>query len=804
MVVDVAPQQQLTEVFTTNHNHHWSSSSSSSLSTHRRTSTTTQSTSSLQETITNTSNNNSTMINGYRSSSNELGRKAEQILGEPKTVLDCPRQTSIDFHAQHAPRLNITASKPSISSRNNLSNSTTITTTVHNQSTIIASQPETSSIGKPKNSITYEHLVPFILKLVAAPKYTKVTEIISRPSSNSKNVENIMESRELTRILHEESSINLSDDENEEDDDDNRNSNTVLSELTDKKIEYNSINQNNSNDNQPLLHSNENQIEPQHSGMSGNSRCQEDDDSEDDDSDNQEAVHSDAENDDNETNRDTLSLMDFIQAKEIHVEPVKFTREPSRSPSSSQRKRSISPEIKRDHVHNSEDHQNKRQKLFIKRTLLKSFMSSVNTKINLKNPSLPITIPTHMFFDQSSSEDERSQRTSKRYVNGSVKQEIPTDTTDSNSSTLTNIQPKKNKPSQNQEKLLAKQDSTFVNKNEQTSISTTNSSTETDNGKLNRTPLQATVTPIINTQPKKEKPTANVKPLLQSTSIDNLSSTNLINNGINISDGLTTTNARLSLPSTKMNYAKLKSMSKTELDALARKKKKQADYGKRTTFTEAREAMGLYLESVCYFIQCANHETNQDQRTSLLKSTLTMLNQLAQNRKSMFQQSNTNQSGSLYNLQQKFLLINYWLQSLIYHLQFRSSMSSIDRYAVQVNEYINPTKTSSTRTNNQQQTTNNDNNNNPISPLSTNSSDSSANTDQQRSLCEFSKLMLNSYHSMDYWTKAESLMKERSLKEFTEQLLKQNQNRRLTRDGTTLDYLLYIFDSIELLRLSVA
>lgn len=95
--------------------------------------------------------------------------------------------------------------------------------------------------------------------------------------------------------------------------------------------------------------------------------------------------------------------MDFIQAKEIHVEPVESIKEPSRSPSSSQRKRSISPEIKRDHVHNSEDHQNKRQKLFIKRTLLKSFMSSVNTKINLKNPSLPITIPTHLFFDQLSS-----------------------------------------------------------------------------------------------------------------------------------------------------------------------------------------------------------------------------------------------------------------------------------------------------------------------------------------------------------------------------------------------------------------
>lgn len=95
--------------------------------------------------------------------------------------------------------------------------------------------------------------------------------------------------------------------------------------------------------------------------------------------------------------------MDFIQAKEVHIEPVASIREPSRSPSANQRKRSISPEIKRDHVHNNEDHQNKRQKLFIKRALLKSFMSSVNTKIDYKNPSLPITIPTHLFFDQSSS-----------------------------------------------------------------------------------------------------------------------------------------------------------------------------------------------------------------------------------------------------------------------------------------------------------------------------------------------------------------------------------------------------------------
>jgi len=358
MVVDIAPQQQLTEVFTTNH---WSSSSSSSSSsTHRRISTMTQNTSSLQET-----SNHSTMTNGYRSSSNELGRKAEQILGEPKAVLDCPRQTHMD--SQHAPRLNITASKPSVSSRNNPSNSTSTppsssystTAAVNNQSTIIASQTETS-IRKTKNSTTYEHLVPFILQLVAAPKYTKVAEIISRPSSVSKHSESTMESRELTRILYEENSVKLSDDENEEDDDDNRNSNTVLSELTDKTIEHNSINQNNSNDNQPLLHSYENQIEPQHSGMSGNSRCQEDDDSEDDDSDNQEAVHSDAENDDdetNETNRDTLSLMDFIQAKEVHSEPVASIREPSRSPSANQRKRSISPEIKRDHVHNNEDHQ---------------------------------------------------------------------------------------------------------------------------------------------------------------------------------------------------------------------------------------------------------------------------------------------------------------------------------------------------------------------------------------------------------------------------------------------------------------
>ena len=66
-------------------------------------------------------------------------------------------------------------------------------------------------------------------------------------------------------------------------------------------------------------------------------------------------------------------------------------------------------------------------------------------------------------------------------------------------------------------------------------------------------------------------------------------------------------------------------MSKTDLASLARTKKKKADHGKRKTFAEARDGMALYLESVCYFIQCANDETKHDQRASLLTSTLTML-----------------------------------------------------------------------------------------------------------------------------------------------------------------------------------
>jgi hypothetical protein len=101
--------------------------------------------------------------------------------------------------------------------------------------------------------------------------------------------------------------------------------------------------------------------------------------------------------------------MDFVRGKEIHPEPVNSSLNHSPESLTNIKKRSISPEIKHDndnHVHNSEDHQNKRKKILIKQALLKSFISSVNTKINLNRPSLPITIPTHLFFDQSSSSSE--------------------------------------------------------------------------------------------------------------------------------------------------------------------------------------------------------------------------------------------------------------------------------------------------------------------------------------------------------------------------------------------------------------
>ena len=164
-------------------------------------------------------------------------------------------------------------------------------------------------------------------------------------------------------------------------------------------------------------------------------------------------------------------------------------------------------------------------------------------------------------------------------------------------------------------------------------------------------------------------------------------------------------------------------------------------------------------------------------------------------------------------------------------------MPTIDRHATQVTEYFNQLKNPSsaaslTRTSNlnlqQQSTPISDNN--PSSPLSTASQTSTSDlsttsgnnpTDPHRYMYDFSKFMLASYHSTQYWNKAESLSREKPLKgkrrkrvasslflslclEFVEQLLKQNQNRRLSRDDTTLDFILYIFDAIELLRLSVA
>ena len=65
------------------------------------------------------------------------------------------------------------------------------------------------------------------------------------------------------------------------------------------------------------------------------------------------------------------------------------------------------------------------------------------------------------------------------------------------------------------------------------------------------------------------------------------------------------------------------------------------------------------------------------------------------------------------------------------------------------------------------------NDNNPISPLSTASQTSSSDVstasatnqvEQHRYIYDFSKLMLNAYQSTNYWTKADRLMREKSLK----------------------------------------
>lgn len=106
MVVDIAPQQQLPEVFSTNRNHHCS---------HKRNTTT----------INTTSSSNNTMTNGHRFrvrqkrlfilffyklnylKIDELGKKADQILGHAPAVVDYCREQSMDLSTQHPPRLHI-------------------------------------------------------------------------------------------------------------------------------------------------------------------------------------------------------------------------------------------------------------------------------------------------------------------------------------------------------------------------------------------------------------------------------------------------------------------------------------------------------------------------------------------------------------------------------------------------------------------------------------------------------------------------------------------------------------------------
>ena len=100
--------------------------------------------------------------------------------------------------------------------------------------------------------------------------------------------------------------------------------------------------------------------------------------------------------------------MDFISIQEPFSKPVDSSLRHSPESLSIIKKRSISPDSKTNHdnhVHNSEDHQNKRKKILMKRSLLKSFGSSVNIKIDTKRPSLPIAIPTHLLLEQSIGND---------------------------------------------------------------------------------------------------------------------------------------------------------------------------------------------------------------------------------------------------------------------------------------------------------------------------------------------------------------------------------------------------------------
>jgi hypothetical protein len=76
----------------------------------------------------------------------------------------------------------------------------------------------------------------------------------------------------------------------------------------------------------------------------------------------------------------------------------------------------------------------------------------------------------------------------------------------------------------------------------------------------------------------------------------------------------------------------------------------------------------------------------------------------------------------------KFYLFSYWLQSYIYQLQYNTNFPSIERCASILTEYFTHSK----------------------SPEDVN----------HNILHEFSKYMLNSYHSNSYWNKAERLTRE--------------------------------------------
>lgn len=342
-----------------------------------------------------------------------------------------------------------------------------------------------------------------------------------------------------------------------------------------------------------------------------------------------------------------------------------------------------------------------------KEDLIRSFSSSVNTPIDIKQPKLPITIPTHLFFEQTKTSSKRDVNECDSMIN----------------------QPKKSKTSHNAFQIDIKSES---------------------NISLANTPT--TIPPLI-AQIKKEKPTANVKPLQQSSTVDNVATSNVVN----------TPDRSVS---TRVNYANLRNKSTRELNALARDKKKQAD-GEKRTFDDVKNSMTLYLESVCYYIQCANDEPIVKQRYSLLKETLTMLQHLTLNYPKMFQLPGNQSADLLNDIRPKFLLIDYWLQSYIYHLQFNINFSSIERCANQVIEQIKQ----------------------PNSPTS-------------NSFYEFSKYMLNAYQSNVFWQKAECLLRDEPCKNFLEQLTRQISPRRLSRDDPTLDFLLYIFEAIELLRIT--